>query len=95
MAGRLKNIYKTAPAPIQGSAADIIKLAMIECDKYIKENSLDSKCILQIHDELIFEVNENIVSAFTDTMKNIMERVVSLSVPLLVNAETGDNWGQL
>ena len=82
-------------APIQGSAADIIKLAMIECDKYIKENSLDSKCILQIHDELIFEVNENIVSAFTDTMKNIMERVVSLSVPLLVNAETGDNWGQL
>ena len=82
-------------APIQGSAADIIKLAMIECDKYIKENSLDSKCIPQIHDELIFEVNENIVSAFTDTMKNIMERVVSLSVPLLVNAETGDNWGQL
>lgn len=82
-------------APIQGSAADIIKLAMIECDKYIKENSLDAKCILQIHDELIFEVNENITLEFTDIMKNIMERVVSLSVPLLVNAETGDNWGQL
>lgn len=82
-------------APIQGSAADIIKLAMIECDKYIKENSIDAKCILQIHDELIFEVNENIVSEFTDIMKNIMERAVSLSVPLLVNAETGDNWGQL
>lgn len=82
-------------APIQGSAADIIKLAMIECDKYIKENSLDAKCILQIHDELIFEVNENIILEFTDIMKNIMERVVSLSVPLLVNAETGDNWGQL
>ena len=82
-------------APIQGSAADIIKLAMIECDKYIKENSIDAKCILQIHDELIFEVNESIVSEFTDIMKNIMERAVSLSVPLLVNAETGDNWGQL
>lgn len=82
-------------APIQGSAADIIKLAMIECDKYIKENSIDAKCILQIHDELIFEVNENIVLEFTDIMKNIMERAVSLSVPLLVNAETGDNWGQL
>ena len=82
-------------APIQGSAADIIKLAMIECDKYIKENGIDAKCILQIHDELIFEVNENIVSEFTDIMKNIMERAVSLSVPLLVNAETGDNWGQL
>lgn len=82
-------------APIQGSAADIIKLAMIECDKYIKENGIYAKCILQIHDELIFEVNENIVSEFTDIMKNIMERAVSLSVPLLVNAETGDNWGQL
>lgn len=82
-------------APIQGSAADIIKLAMIECDKYIKENSLDAKCILQIHDELIFEVNENIISSFTDKIKNIMEQVVSLSVPLLVNVETGDNWGQL
>ena len=82
-------------APIQGSAADVIKLAMIECDKYIKENGIDAKCILQIHDELIFEVNENIVSEFTDIMKNIMERAVSLSVPLLVNAETGDNWGQL
>ena len=82
-------------APIQGSAADIIKLAMIECDKYIKEKGIDAKCILQIHDELIFEVNENIVSEFTDIMKNIMERAVSLSVPLLVNAETGDNWGQL
>ena len=82
-------------APIQGSAADIIKLAMIKCDKYIKENSIDAKCILQIHDELIFEVNENIVSEFTDIMKNIMESAVSLSVPLLVNAETGDNWGQL
>ena len=68
---------------------------MIECDKYIKENSIDAKCILQIHDELIFEVNESIVSEFTDIMKNIMERAVSLSVPLLVNAETGDNWGQL
>lgn len=82
-------------APIQGSAADIIKLAMIECDKYIKDNSIDAKCILQIHDELIFEVNENIISDFTDTMKNIMESAVALSVPLLVNAETGDNWGQL
>ena len=82
-------------APIQGSAADIIKLAMIICDKYIKDNNIDAKCILQIHDELIFEVNENIISDFTHKMTNIMEKAVSLSVPLLVNAETGDNWGQL
>ena len=82
-------------APIQGSAADIIKLAMINCDKYIKDNNIDAKCILQIHDEQIFEVNENIISDFTHKMTNIMEKAVSLSVPLLVNAETGDNWGQL
>ncbi len=82
-------------APIQGSAADIIKIAMIKCDKYIKENNIDAKCILQIHDELIFEVNENITSEFTEKVKNIMENVVTLSVPLLVNAEIGDNWGQL
>ncbi len=82
-------------APIQGSAADIIKLAMINCDKYIKDNNIEAKCILQIHDELIFEVNENIISDFTHKMTNIMEKAVSLSVPLLVNAETGDNWGQL
>ena len=82
-------------APIQGRAADIIKLAMINCDKYIKDNNIDAKCILQIHDELIFEVNENIISDFTHKMTNIMEKAVSLSVPLLVNAETGDNWGQL
>ncbi len=82
-------------APIQGSAADIIKLSMINCDKYIKDNNIEAKCILQIHDELIFEVNENIISDFTHKMTNIMEKAVSLSVPLLVNAETGDNWGQL
>ena len=82
-------------APIQGSAADIIKLAMIKCDDYIKSNNIDAKCILQIHDELIFEVNENTADKFIKNIKGIMESVVKLSVPLLVNAEKGDNWGQL
>lgn len=82
-------------APIQGSAADIIKLAMILCDNYIKERQLDAKSILQIHDELIFEVEESIVEDFTKDIKNIMENVVSLAVPLVVNYEKGDNWGQL
>ncbi len=82
-------------APIQGSAADIIKLAMIKCDDYIKSNNIDAKCILQIHDELIFEVNENTADEFIKNIKGIMESVVKLSVPLLVNAEKGDNWGQL
>ena len=82
-------------APIQGSAADIIKLAMIKCDDYIKSNNIDAKCILQIHDELIFEINENTADEFIKNIKGIMESVVKLSVPLLVNAEKGDNWGQL
>ena len=82
-------------APIQGSAADIIKLAMIACDKYIKENNINAKSILQIHDELIFEVEESIVDAFMEEIKKLMENVVELSVPLVVNGEKGDNWGQL
>lgn len=82
-------------APIQGSAADIIKLAMIECNKYIKDNSINAKCILQIHDELIFEVESSIAESFMQEMKNIMEGVITLSVPLIVNGEYGSNWGQL
>lgn len=82
-------------APIQGSAADIIKLAMIECNKYIKDNSINAKCILQIHDELIFEVESSIAESFMQEMKKIMEGVITLSVPLIVNGEYGSNWGQL
>lgn len=82
-------------APIQGSAADIIKLAMISCDKYIKENNIDARSILQIHDELIFEVKEDVASDFMQNIKNIMEKVITLSVPLIVNGEKGDTWGEL
>ena len=82
-------------APIQGSAADIIKLAMIACNKYINDNNINAKSILQIHDELIFEVEESVVDKFMEEVKNIMESVVELSVPLVVNGEKGDNWGQL
>ena len=82
-------------APIQGSAADIIKLAMIECNKYIKDNGINAKCILQIHDELIFEVESSIAESFMQEMKKIMEGVITLSVPLIVNGEYGSNWGQL
>ena len=82
-------------APIQGSAADIIKLAMIACHKYINENNINAKSILQIHDELIFEVEESVVDKFMEEIKKLMENVVELSVPLVVNGEKGDNWGQL
>ncbi len=82
-------------APIQGSAADIIKLAMIKCSDYINKNNIDAACILQIHDELIFEVEESITESFMKNIKDIMENVTKLSVPLIVNGESGSNWGQL
>ena len=68
---------------------------MIACHKYINENNINAKSILQIHDELIFEVEESVVDKFMEEVKNIMESVVELSVPLVVNGEKGDNWGQL
>lgn len=82
-------------APIQGSAADIIKLAMIACDKYIKEKGIDASSVLQIHDELIFEVKDESADMFLKEMKYIMENVISLRVPLIVNGETGKTWSDL
>lgn len=82
-------------APIQGSAADIIKLAMIECDNYIKAKGVNARLILQIHDELLFEVADEEVENFSRDAKKIMESVFKLNVPLLVNCKTGKNWGDL
>ncbi len=82
-------------APIQGSAADIIKLAMIACDKYINSSGIDARLILQIHDELIFEVADNIVESFMKDIKEIMENAIDMDVPLTVNGEFAKNWGEL
>ncbi len=82
-------------APIQGTAADIIKLAMIDCHKYIKENNIDAKLILQIHDELIFEVKDEITKDFEKNIANIMENVIKLKVNLTVNSSIGKNWGEI
>lgn len=82
-------------APIQGSAADIIKLAMIKCNDYIKKENVDAKMVLQIHDELIFEVNDNIIDEFREKITNLMENADQLSVPLIVNSEVGKNWSEL
>jgi DNA polymerase-1 len=82
-------------APIQGSAADIIKLAMIESQNYIEKNNIDAKIVLQIHDELIFEVNEKIVDKLFYDIKDIMENIFNLSVPLKVNGNIGNNLGEL
>lgn len=82
-------------APIQGSAADIIKLAMIECDKYIKESGANARLILQIHDELLFEVNDEEAVNFAAEASKVMERVFTMDVPLSVNSAVGKNWGDL
>lgn len=77
--------------PIQGSSADILKKAMIEIDNKFKELNLKSKMLLQIHDELVFNVYKEEVDIVTSTVKNIMENTIKLSVPLKVDINIGKN----
>lgn len=79
-------------APIQGSAADIIKIAMIKVYKAFQEKQLCSRMLLQVHDELDFEVAPNEIEAVTTIVKYEMENAINLSVPLLVEVGTGVNW---
>lgn len=81
--------------PIQGLAADIIKLAMIEAEKLIREKYPDTRMILQIHDELLFESPERDAEKFARDIKKMMESVYELSVPLVVDVKIGDNWGEI
>lgn len=79
-------------APIQGSAADLIKIAMINIHHLLKEKGLGSKMILQVHDELVFEVPDGEVDEMKEIVKTRMEEVVKLSVPVRVQVKTGKNW---
>ncbi len=85
-------------APIQGAAADIIRRAMIKMDDALKEAGLSAKMLLQVHDELIFELPENEVEKTTALVKNVMENAtmpaLSLSVPLKVDARAAKNWDE-
>ena len=78
--------------PIQGSAADILKKAMIDIYEEFEKNNLKSKMILQIHDELIFNVYENEKNEVKSIIKDKMENVYKLNVPLIVDIEEGKNW---
>ena len=81
--------------PMQGTAADLIKLAMIEVHNWIeKEPNINGKMIMQVHDELVFEVPENEVETFKKMIPDLMEKVASLSVPLIVDIGEGHNWEQ-
>lgn len=80
--------------PIQGLSADIVKLAMIKLYEEFK-NSNDVHMILQIHDEIIFEVKENIAKVIAPKIKEIMENAYKLKVPLVADIKVGDNWGEM
>ena len=78
--------------PIQGSSADIMKMAMIEVYKKIRENNLESKLILQVHDEIIIDAKKEEIPVLKTILKDAMENVVKLSVPLKIEINTGVNW---
>lgn len=81
--------------PIQGSAADIVKLAMLKITRALKERGLESQLLLQVHDELIFEVPEAELEEMKSLVKEIMESVITLDIPLRVSVETGSCWGEM
>ncbi|OTP12555.1 DNA polymerase I [Enterococcus sp. 10A9_DIV0425] len=78
--------------PIQGSAADILKIAMIELDKRLKEANLQATMLLQVHDELVFEVPEKELETLDKLVSEVMEHAVSLHVPLITDSSWGKTW---
>lgn len=78
--------------PIQGSAADILKIAMIELDKRLKESDLQATMLLQVHDELVFEVPESELEMLDKLVSEVMEQAVALHVPLITDSDWGKTW---
>jgi DNA polymerase-1 len=78
--------------PIQGTAAEVIKTAMINIQESFKENNLKTKMLLQIHDELLFEVPEKEADKVAKIVKDCMEEAVKLNIPLKVSIGKGENW---
>jgi DNA polymerase-1 len=81
-------------APMQGTAADIIKLAMIRVADWLAGGKVDARLIMQVHDELVFEVAEGDVQALVKALDHLMGDAVELSVPLKVDAAAGLNWDE-
>ena len=79
-------------APLQGSAADIIKMAMIAVDQILPKDQ--AKMLLQVHDELVFEVDESIADELASQLADVMQSVLQISVPLLVEVGKGRNWDE-
>ena len=81
-------------APIQGGAADIVKMAMIRLDAALQKQNSDAKMLLQVHDELVVEVKEEDAAKVAEMMKNIMESVVDFPVKFVVDVGIGKNWNE-
>ncbi|MDZ7792656.1 MAG: DNA polymerase I [Spirochaetia bacterium] len=81
--------------PIQGTAADIVKLAMIKIDQKLEAEQLSLRMLLQIHDELIFEAPAERAEEYAELIRTEMENAIELSIPLHVSVEIGDSWGEL
>jgi DNA polymerase-1 len=81
-------------APVQGAAADLFKLAMIACDRVLREGPWQTRMILTVHDELVFEVPESEVDAVRPVVVDAMEHVHELSVPLVVDVGVGRTWAE-
>lgn len=94
-AARRKYAERTAiNAPMQGTAADIIKIAMINTDKWLHNNDSENKMIMQVHDELVFEVAEHELDSFSSSIREIMRSAAKLDVPLIVDIGVGNNWDE-
>ncbi|WAG79203.1 DNA polymerase I [Metapseudomonas furukawaii] len=81
-------------APMQGTAADIMKRAMVAVDDWLQDSGLDARVILQVHDELVLEVREDLVERVRDTLRPLMSGAAELDVPLVVEAGVGNNWDE-
>ncbi|BCD85700.1 DNA polymerase I [Pseudomonas solani] len=81
-------------APMQGTAADIMKRAMVAVDNWLTESAIDARVILQVHDELVLEVREDLVDQVRDAIRPLMSGAAQLDVPLLVEVGVGDNWDE-
>jgi DNA polymerase-1 len=81
-------------APMQGTAADLIKLAMVAVQNWLDEKQLKSLLIMQVHDELVLEVPENELDEVKQKVRELMQDVAKLEVPLIVDVGVGENWDQ-
>jgi DNA polymerase I len=78
--------------PIQGTASDIVKIAMLHVDEEFKRNGLEARLLMQVHDELLVEVPNSEVDKVTEILKREMETAVELDVPLVADVGVGENW---